>query len=198
MWCLVFPVSFLEETALSPLSGLGTLVKDYLITDTRIYFWVLYAILFYSVFVLGPYCFNHCSFMCVCVCTKLLQSCPTLCDPMDCSLPGSFVHGIFQARILEWKKKTKEYWSGLLCPPPEDVPDPGIEPAPLMSPALAGGFFTTSSTWEAHCSFIMVSNQEVWALQLCFPFPELFWLFRISWEFTWILRWIFVFSKTGH
>ena len=59
------------------------------------------------------------------------------------------------------KKKKKEYWSGLLCPPPEDVPDPGIEPAPLMSPALAGGFFTTSSTWEAHCSFIMVSNQEV-------------------------------------
>ena len=37
-----------------------------------------------------------------CMCAKLLQSCPTLCDPMDCSLPGSFVHGIFQARVLEW------------------------------------------------------------------------------------------------
>ena len=33
---------------------------------------------------------------------KLLQSCPTLSNPMDCSLPGSYVHGIFQARILEW------------------------------------------------------------------------------------------------
>ena len=33
---------------------------------------------------------------------KSLQSCPTLCDPMDCSLPGSSVHGIFQTRILEW------------------------------------------------------------------------------------------------
>ena len=33
---------------------------------------------------------------------KSLQSCPTLCDPMDCSLPGSSVHGIFQARVLEW------------------------------------------------------------------------------------------------
>ena len=33
---------------------------------------------------------------------KLLQSCPTLCDPMDCSLPGSSIHGIFQARVLEW------------------------------------------------------------------------------------------------
>ena len=89
--------------------------------------------------------------MCACVCAKLLQSCLTLCDPMDCSLRGSFVHGIFQ----------QEYWSGLLCAPPEDVPDPGIEPTPLTSPALAGGFFTTSTTWEAHCSFIMFSNQEV-------------------------------------
>ena len=36
------------------------------------------------------------------VCAKLLQSCLTLCDAMDCSLPGSSVHGILQARILEW------------------------------------------------------------------------------------------------
>ena len=43
----------------------------------------------------------------------------------------------------------QEYWSGLSCPPPGDLPDPGLE---LMSPAfpvLAGGFFTTSATWEA-------------------------------------------------
>ena len=33
---------------------------------------------------------------------NVVQSCPTLCDPMDCSLPGSSIHGIFQARILEW------------------------------------------------------------------------------------------------
>ena len=33
---------------------------------------------------------------------KSLQSCPTLCDPMDCSLPGSSIHGTFQARVLEW------------------------------------------------------------------------------------------------
>ena len=50
---------------------------------------------------------------CVCVCVwwltgverrkkKVAQSCPTLCDPMDYSLPGSSVHGIFQARVLEW------------------------------------------------------------------------------------------------
>ena len=42
----------------------------------------------------------------------------------------------------------QEYWSGLPCPPPGDLPNPGIEPASLGSPALAGGFFTTSSTWE--------------------------------------------------
>ena len=34
--------------------------------------------------------------------TKSLQSCPTLCDRMDCSLPGSSIHGIFQARVLQW------------------------------------------------------------------------------------------------
>ena len=38
----------------------------------------------------------------VCMCAKFLQSCPTLCDPVDCSPPGSAVHGIPQARILEW------------------------------------------------------------------------------------------------
>ena len=41
------------------------------------------------------------------------------------------------------------YWSELLCPPPEDLPDPEIEPVSLASPALAGRFFTTSATWEA-------------------------------------------------
>ena len=40
----------------------------------------------------------------------------------------------------------QEYWRGLPCPLPGDLPDPGIEPTPLMSPALAGGFFTTSAT----------------------------------------------------
>ena len=40
----------------------------------------------------------------------------------------------------------QEYWSGLPCPPPEGLPDPGIEPASLMFPALAGGFFATSTT----------------------------------------------------
>ena len=45
---------------------------------------------------------NVCVCVCVCVCVWVAQSCPTLCNPMDYSLPGSSVHGILQARILEW------------------------------------------------------------------------------------------------
>ena len=56
----------------------------------------------------------------------------------------------------------QEYWSGLPCPPPGDLPDPGVEPAFLMSPAMAGGFFfvclfvffTTSTIWEAQVTHI--------------------------------------------
>jgi len=43
----------------------------------------------------------------------------------------------------------QEYWSGLPCSPPRDLPNLEIEPIPLMSPEFAGGFFTTSATWEA-------------------------------------------------
>ena len=64
----------------------------------------------------------------VCVHAKSLQSSPTLRDAMDW---GFSVHGILQARMLEWLP----------------YPPPGIELAPLMSPAWAGGFF--SASWEA-------------------------------------------------
>ena len=145
-----------------------------------------------------------------CMHAKLLQSCPVLWDPPDCSSPGSSVHGILQARIPEWtampppgnlytqefnprllfllhwqvsslplkvKVKVKllshvqlfatswtvayqaplsmrfsrqESCSGLPCPPPGDLPHPGTEPQSLTSPALAGRFFITLATWEAH------------------------------------------------
>ena len=71
---------------------------------------------------------------------KAPQSCPTLCDPMDCSLPGSSSMGFSR----------QEYWSGLPCPPPEDLRNPETEPTSLMSPTLAGRFFTTNATWEAY------------------------------------------------
>ena len=71
------------------------------------------------------------------VCVHALSHVP-LCDPTDCRPPGSSVHGILQATILEW----------LTMPPPGDLPDPGIEQASPSYPALAGRFFTTSRTWE--------------------------------------------------
>ena len=56
----------------------------------------------------------------------------------------------------------QELWSGLPFPPPENLPDPGIEPTSLVSPALAGGFFTTSTTWEAHDFHSTMSKKLVW------------------------------------
>ena len=69
---------------------------------------------------------------------KSIQSCPILCDPMDYSPSGSSVHGILQARILEW----------IAMPSSRDFPEPGIKPMFLMSLALACGLFTGSITWE--------------------------------------------------
>ena len=50
---------------------------------------------------------------------------------------------------LSMEFSRQEYWGGLLGPPPGDLPDPGVEPVSFTSPALAGGFFTTSATQEA-------------------------------------------------
>ena len=57
---------------------------------------------------------------------KLLQSCLTLCGHMDCSLPGSSVYRILQARTLEW----------VAMPSSFNLPDPGIEPTPPVAPAF--------------------------------------------------------------
>ena len=74
------------------------------------------------------------------------QSCPTLCNSMDCNPPGSSVHGIFQARILE----------GVAISYSKDLPAPGIKPA---SPELAGGFFTTELPGKPHIlSYHMVNS----------------------------------------
>ena len=63
---------------------------------------------------------------------ETLQSCPTLCDPMNYSPPQAPLSMGFSRPV---------YWSGLPCRPPGDLPNPGIKPA---SPALAGGFCTTA------------------------------------------------------
>ena len=66
---------------------------------------------------------------------KSLQSCPTLCNPMDCSPPGFSVHG----------DSPGKYWSGLACPSPGELPNPAIELESLVPSALTD----TSPTWEA-------------------------------------------------
>ena len=73
-------------------------------------------------------------YMHVCIHTKSLQSCPALCDPVDDSPPGSSVHGILQARILE-----------LPFPSPGDFPSPEIQPIFLLLNWQACSF-TTSAT----------------------------------------------------
>ena len=76
--------------------------------------------------------------VCVCVCVQLLQSYPALGDAMDCSLPGSFVPRILQARLLEWIAIPSSRGSSRL----------GDRTQISVSPALAGGFFTISATWR--------------------------------------------------
>ena len=67
---------------------------------------------------------------------KVAQSCPTLCDSLDCSLPGSSVYGILQARVLEWVAML--FFSESF--------QPGDQ---TQVSHIAGGFFTYWATWEA-------------------------------------------------
>ena len=71
------------------------------------------------------------------VCAKLIQLRPTLCDTWNVDHQGPLSMGF----------SGQEYWSGLPFPPLGDLLNPGIEPAPLMSLALAGRFFITSTTY---------------------------------------------------
>ena len=76
-----------------------------------------------------------------CCCCLVAKSCPALCDSMDCSLPGSSVHGILQKRTLEWVAISFSRGISLTW---------GSNPRLLhLSPALASRFFTTGTTWEA-------------------------------------------------
>ena len=120
------------------------------------------------------------------------QSYLTLWDPMDCSLPGSSVHGILQARKLEW----------VAIPSPGDLPSPGIEPVSLTSPALADGFFTItiSATWEALCRLIFVlvflfRNTKEFLIFLRIYFKENFKIFNILRKYLILLSILNAFKK---
>ena len=79
---------------------------------------------------------------------KVTQSCPTPCDPMDCSLPGSSVHGILQARILEW----------VAIPFSRGSSQPSDQ---TQVSSVVGGFLTIWATREASSS-VQFSNCHVW------------------------------------
>ena len=74
-----------------------------------------------------------------------------LCDPMDCIPPGSSVHGIYQARILEWIASSLS----------RDLPDAGIQPVSLELLALSGRFFTTEppgKPFSVHVGYLKLEN----------------------------------------
>ena len=81
--------------------------------------------------------------MCACVCAELLQSCPTLCNPMNYSLPGCSVHGILQARVLEWVAMPSSRGSSQ----PRDQ---------TQVSCIAGRFFTIWATREAQSKRILI------------------------------------------
>ena len=85
---------------------------------------------------------------------SVAQSYLTLCSLMDYS----------HQTHLSMEISRQDYWSGLPFPTPRGLPDPGIKPVSLKSPALAVRFFTTSATWEPYRNKGEVENEK----------PELF------------------------
>ena len=95
-----------------------------------------------------------CVCVCVCVCVCIVtQLCLTLCDPMACSPPGSFVHGDFSRQ---------EYWSELSCPPPGDIPNPGIEP---RAPSLQADSLPSESLGKPPLSLTQ-NKTSLWSLEM--------------------------------
>ena len=96
------------------------------------------------------------------------KSCSTgglepLCQVASVVCDSLWLYELWPARLLcPWGFSRQDYRNGLPFPPPGDPPEPGIEPTSLMSPALAGGFFTTGATWEAPpCLFATLRGLEL-------------------------------------
>ena len=102
---------------------------------------------------------------------------PTLCVCAHSVVFSSFVNPstIAHLALLSMEFSKQEFWSELLFPPPRNLPDPGIKPISLVSLALAGGFFNTSTTWEA-CGLVLVIVKSLPKFfskkNFCYYFPR--------------------------
>ena len=95
---------------------------------------------------MGLWLRSVCVCVCVCVCARVRASVLSHFSRVRVfATPWT----VTRQASLSMGYSRREYWSGLPYPPPGDLPVPGIEPGSLMSPALAGMFFTTCATWEA-------------------------------------------------
>ena len=98
-----------------------------------------------------------CPKMSLCVCPNffLLHFVLCLLSCFNCVWLCVSLWTVAHQATLSMGFSRQENWSGLPCPPPGDLPDPGIKPVSLMSPALAGGFFTNSATWVSESHSVM-------------------------------------------
>ena len=135
------------------------------------------------------FCYTHThTHVCVCICAKSFQSCPTICNPMDCSPPDSSIHGILQARILEW----------IAMPSSRESSQPRDGTWVFKSPAWVDGFFTASATWEAYIYiyigaiyiyiyiYILLYITYTHIFILLLPYPFICWWTQVasmSWQF---------------
>ena len=132
--------------------------------------------------------------VCVCVCVKSLSLYPPLCDPMDQSPPGSSVHGILQARTLEW----------VAMPSSRGPSDPGIKPVCPATPALAGRFFTAEPLGKPHASFsyryigLLIYRYIPWLTDVLsiFKYFSLFFCFILDSCYCEVLKFANLFSAT--
>ena len=148
-----------------------------------------------------------------CICAKSLQSCPTLCDTMDCSSPGSFVHGdslgkntglnamppsrvspqprywsqVFSIAgrfFTVWAtREAHEYWSGQPIPSPGDLHNPGINPG---SSALQVDSLPAELTGKSRIEFSFLQiNNFMWVLFLISFLEPSMLLFTYCWSLAW-------------
>ena len=113
---------------------------------------------------------SHNIFNQLCVPAKSLQLCLTLCNPWTVTLQAPLFTGFSR----------QEYWSASPCPPPGNLPDSGIELESLTSPALAGGFFTTSHLGSLLIDYTPIQNKKFIFFKKETCFSSLFYLCNVT------------------